>query len=205
MSVYNQHLGLMQVPPNSRYLTNMSVVWGMDNGRFACFDRPTQTWHAERWNRGAFLDLLATRRDLAGCRFVVAPDVFMNAQATTHEFWVWRDFITDRGYPVAYALQDGATFDMVPWGACDALFIGGSNAAHFGETVRAIVHAAKRLEMWVHWGRGSTPTFLHYARAIGCDSCDSSAFARFTNDRLTPIIPELEVKQAVLFSEWDCI
>ena len=189
----------MQVPPNSRYLTNMSVVWAMDNGRFACFDQPTQTWRAERWNRGAFLDLLATRRDLPGCVFVVAPDVFMNAQATTHEFWNWRAFIVGQGYPVAYALQDGVTPALVPWGACDALFIGGSNAVHFSETTRRIIRTAKRHGLWVHWGRGSTPTFIHYARAIGCDSCDSSAFARFTDDRLTPILPELDITQHVLF------
>lgn len=177
-------------------------MWGMDNGRYICMDWDTMTWKPKRWNLDAFLDLLETRQTLPGCKFVVAPDVIMNARATTDEFWCWSEFIRNLGYPVAYALQDGVTPSTVPWGACDAIFIGGSNAMKFSAVVRTIVHHAKRDELWVHWGRGSTPTFLHYARAIGCDSCDSSAFARFTNDRLTPILPELEIKQHVLFKNW---
>lgn len=178
------------------------VVWGMDNGRFACLEYPHRTWHPERWDRDAFLDLLAAKRHLTGCRFVVAPDVLFNFEATVREFWQWREVIAAQGYPVALALQDGSRAAMIPWGAFDALFIGGTNAMKFSDETRRIVRQAKRAGLWVHWGRASTPNVLHYCRVIGCDSVDGSALARFQRHRLPEALAALQVEQLPLFEDW---
>jgi hypothetical protein len=162
-------------------------------------DWDTLTWHSEWWNQYAFENLINARVPTARCKFVVAPDVIMNADATLTDFWHWRDYIQVLGYPVAYAAQDGATVENTPFGAFDALFIGGSNAFKFGPDCRAIVERAKWFGCWVHWGRASTPGFIHYAKALGCDSIDSSAFARFTEDRLPRALPLLTHTQHSLF------
>lgn len=200
--VYDQHLGCLMVPPKHGTITKIQMTWGMDNGRFVCLDFINRTWHPEKWNKSAFIGMLYNKRHIPGCQFVCAPDVLLNAQETTNEFWDWRDFIANLGYPVAYALQDGLTLDLVPWGACDALFVGGSNNLKFSSVCRNAVRLAKQFGMYVHWGRASTPNFINYAKVIGCDSIDSSAFARYTRNRLFRAIKNLEVDQLPLFSDW---
>ena len=100
-------------------------------------------------------------------------------------------------------LPDGITHDLVPWGAFDALFIGGGNVHKFGATLLEIIRIAKGFGLWVHWGRSSTPPIIHYCKTIGCDSVDGSAMARFVDDRLKPVLPSLTTKQHVLFSDWE--
>jgi len=201
-STYDAYLGCMMVPPQSSYITNMDIVWGMDNGRFVCLDFDKRTWHPDRWDRDSFMRMIERKRDIPGNKFVVAPDVLLNAQATTTEYQQWHEIIREQGYPVAYSIQDGITHNLVPWDTMDALFVGGSNKVKFSKTCRAIVHEAKARGMWVHWGRASTAGFINYAKTIGCDSVDSSAFARFTNKELPTAIQLLKHNQLALFDDW---
>lgn len=200
-SVYRQHLGLLMSAPRSRYTTEMEdIVWGMDNGRFVCWNASDRSWHPDRWDRHAFIRLMEAKRHIPGCRFVVAPDVLCNAQATIEEFFTWRDLIRGYGYPVALAAQDGVTLGMIPWGAFDALFIGGSNAFKFSLVCRVIIYQARRQGLWVHWGRASTSNFLHYCKTLQVNSIDGSAFARFQNNRLPKMLQVLAHDQLSLFN-----
>jgi hypothetical protein len=201
--VYRDHLGLLQSAPDSYYLTEMVTDWGMDNGRFKCMDFDTFDWDITEWDKDAFIKLLYRgASNLSTCKFVCVPDVLFNARATTKDFWQWLPFIRNLGYPPAYAIQDGVTLDMIPWGACDALFIGGTNRLKFSRKLAHIVRIAKHLGLYVHWGRASTPKFINHARSIGCDSIDSSAFARFSRDRLPGGLTALNHHQPDLFNEW---
>jgi hypothetical protein len=167
------------VHPKNINLTDVQMWdnWCLDNGAFGGFDEL------------AFMRALKTLLPYrAFCRFVVAPDVPFNWQETLKQFPDWSRFIRVLGYPVAIALQDGATVDNVPWTLTDAIFVGGSTKwkrelyidrpmfREFMVTPRDfIISEAKRRGMWVHIGRqANSPKQLIAAAAMGADSVDGT-------------------------------
>lgn len=121
----------------------------------------------------------------AGCRFVVAPDVVGDADATLARSLPMLAPIRALGLPVAYVGQNGARPDGLPWGDFDALFLGGDTAWKLGAEARALVDEARRRGVWVHMGRVNSLRRLRYAQAIGCDSADGTYLA-FGPDRNLP-------------------
>lgn len=197
-AMYDQYLGLL-LTPKSRYLTAIDpIIWGMDNERFTCYNVKTGAWDESKWNRRAFLSLLESRADLPGCKFVASPDVIPNMAATLEQFDHWEPVIRSYGYPVGLVIQDGIDGHPVPWDRLDALFIGGTNRVKFGPVVRRLVREANRRGKWVHWGRAHNPSFIHYCKNIGCNSIDSSYYARYP-DRLVEHLPNLFTSQPFLF------
>jgi hypothetical protein len=147
------------------------VPWAADND---CYQ------HLDPVAYERMIDRLA---GVPGCRFVVCPDVVGEHGLTDLYFEEWAPQLHMRGLPVAYVLQeDGVEYESrpLPWGAIDALFIGGA-ATEFklGPSARDLVAEAKRRGKWVHMGRVNTRRRYDYARAIGCDSVDGTKFARW--------------------------
>jgi hypothetical protein len=146
--------------------------WAVDNGAFKAFDAP------------AFLNLLARLQGVPGCRFVAAPDVLEDADATGRLFATWEPLIRVSGFPVALVGQDGLTLDGVPWDAIDALFLGGSTAWKLGPMARRLAAYARARGKWVHMGRVNSRRRLHYAERIGCQSVDGTKWSRWPDQYL---------------------
>ena len=103
------------------------------------------------------------------CRFVVAPDVVADAEATITRSTPWLARIRSLGLPAALVAQDGLENMTVPWDAFDVLFIGGSTEWKLGEHARRITAEAKVRGKWVHMGRVNSKSRLRFADQIGCD------------------------------------
>lgn len=165
--------------------------WCLDNGAFTGFDESAFT--------KALRKLMPYR---ANCRFVVAPDIPFDWQGTLKQFPEWARFIHALGYPVAIALQDGATVDDLPWSQLDAVFVGGStlwkreqyNDLPMFKTVLTprdeIIQEAKQRGMWVHIGRqANSRKQLIAAKAMGADSVDGTG-ERFKPNAYFPWIAQ---------------
>ncbi len=144
-------------------------LWAADND---CFNIGE---HFDSDNYLAWLDRLP--RD--GCKFALAPDVPFDWRASIQRSAMFTETMLEMGFPVALALQEGATPASVPWeGGYEAVFIGGSRAWKWSGEVAVLVQAARERGMWVHWGRANSYRTLSYARAIGCDSADGTFLRR---------------------------
>lgn len=134
--------------------------------------------------------------------FVTAPDVVSEAEQTLELFWKWEKVIHSYNLPVAYVLQDGCQALTMPWGGCEAIFIGGSTEWKLGAEARQIVREAKWRKKWVHMGRVNSETRLTYAKDIGCDSVDGTGYSRFSETTLPGALKHLKNdQQAMSFEE----
>lgn len=119
--------------------------------------------------------MLERLRGLAGCLFVVAPDVVADAESTGRLFREWRDQLA--GVPVAFVAQDGQRARSVPWDQFAALFIGGTTSYKLGPAAAELAADARARGKWVHMGRVNSYRRIAYARSIGCDSIDGGKWA----------------------------
>lgn len=116
--------------------------------------------------------------------FVTAPDVVADAARTLEMFDTWEPIIREHGLPVALVLQDGQEKLDMPWGRCEAVFIGGSTDYKLSGTVRWLVREAKWRGKWVHMGRVNSLERLRTARDMGCDSVDGTGYSMFPDTNL---------------------
>lgn len=160
-------IGLLQTP-SSRYSLEGVAVWAVDNG---CF---TNAYPGD----DAYMALLArhaAHRDR--CLFVAAPDVVGDGPATLALFPPMAARIRAADWPVALVAQDGMTPDLIPWDACDWLFIGGSTEFKLGPDAVRLIHAAHRHGVRVHVGRVNSGTRFARFAALGADTCDGTYLA----------------------------
>lgn len=152
------------------------VDWCADNAAFGNSypgDGPYLAWlDARRWA-------------LDRCAFAVAPDVVGDAAATLARSLPMLPQIRARGYRVAYAAQNGARPEGIPWREFDALFIGGDTPWKLGPQAFLLAQVARGLGKWVHMGRVNSKIRIDYAREIGCDSVDGTYLA-FGPDKNLP-------------------
>ena len=152
--------------PARRETALSGVPWAADNDAF------NGGWdeHAER----RFLRMVEALSGLAGCLFVVCPDVVGDAGLTSMLFEEYAPLLWRHGLPPAYVLQEpGVEYEhwWIPWGSIRALFIGGARTEFkLGPEVEAIVAEARSRGVWVHMGRVNSLRRLAYAASIGCDS-----------------------------------
>lgn len=126
-----------------------------------------------------YMVMLDKLKHQQGCRFVTAPDVVGDAEATLAYLNEWEGVLRAHGLPVALAGQDGLENLTVPWHRIDALFVGGTTDWKLGVEAADIVREAKVRGKWVHMGRVNTEKRLRYAMELGCDSVDGSGYGRF--------------------------
>lgn len=151
------------------------LPWAADNGAFTGFDEDKFLRMLERVAPHA-----------ASCRFVAAPDVVGDAYRTQLLYEEWAEVIAGHGLPVAFIAQDGLRADRgdaapldVPWGACDAVFIGGSTEFKLGAVARDVMREAHRRGKWVHVGRVNTPPRVRYLQTLegAVDSIDGTTLS----------------------------
>lgn len=161
--------GHLSTPRHMCPLERTSAPIGVDNDRFnPCYDEA-------RFLR--LLDRLGSY--IPRIRFVTAPDVVADADATLREFETWGPRIRAMGFPVAFALQNGQTVDAVPWEGCDAVFLGGDTEFKMGEAAVHLLAEARARGKWRHVGRVNTKSRILKFRALGVDSIDGTGFSQF--------------------------
>lgn len=158
--------------PLTRYrLRDPSRPFAIDNGRFS-----------GDWDAAGFMSLLAREMENRDrCLFVVVPDVIGSARRTLELFEIWKD--TLKGWKLALACQDGQQDLPMPWGAIDAVFIGGSTNWKCSHHATHLIQAAQALRKWVHVGRVNGPMRWGHFAKLGVDSSDGSGLARYTHMR----------------------
>lgn len=159
--------------PLTKYALS-GAPYGLDNGCFARFDRPT--W--DRLLNEAYVDRPV---------FVCIPDVVGSASRTAELFDVF--FHHTNGLPRALVLQDGIDGIRIPWQHIDAVFVGGTDHFKSSSSAMAACRAAKMLGKWVHVGRVNTPARIRQWIGIA-DSIDGSGISRFDH-MLEAVLAEL--------------
>lgn len=140
----------------------IGAAWAMDNFAFTGFD-------GDRFQQS--LDRFV---GMPGCLFVVAPDVWSDARATALLFDEWYDPIKSKGYPIALAAQNGIERMSIPWGAIDAVFVGGDDKFKYSEFVAELVIEAHARRKWAHMGRVNSRGRWRYCKHAGFDSTDGT-------------------------------
>lgn len=143
-------------------------AWAADNG---CFSPSGKPFDADRW--WSWLIQL----DPTGALFAVAPDVVGDAAATLERSLPWLARIRELGFPVAFVAQDGINDTVIPWGAFDVLFIGGSTEFKLSNTARRLTIKAHNRGKWVHMGRVNSKRRFDVALSWGVDSVDGTFLA----------------------------
>lgn len=164
----HRYIGLLTSPSSAnspQHAIDRGLPWACDNDCFISY------------NPLAIYKMLKKYQGLTGCVFINAPDVVGNHRATMKRFNAWERLIHGLGFPVAFTIQNGCTVDAVPWGRCEAIFIGGDNHYKYSLAVRDIVAEANRRNLWVHGGRVNTPYRTRYSRMIGCTSFDGTGYS----------------------------
>jgi hypothetical protein len=75
-------------------------------------------------------------------------------------------------------LQNGCAADEVPWGAIDAVFVGGDNRFKLRQSA-GLIEAARQRGKAVHIGRVNTLRRLRYAFDLGADTVDGTAYSMY--------------------------
>ena len=149
---------------------NRSNWWCLDSGTF------TKPFIEEKWKTHVtkyipFIDK---------CKFVVIPDIVYDSEKTLKNFYKYRDFVTNLGFPCAFVTQDGIKISDIPFDLFDVLFIGGSNTHKLGDEARKIINYAKTLNKWIHVGRVNSIKRLNIF--CDCDSWDGTHLGFFPSD-----------------------
>ncbi|MEK8217165.1 hypothetical protein [Paenibacillus sp. FSL L8-0463] len=182
------NLGCLLTPRSRNSFKSMAgLPWAADNDCFGGFDSSAELRFRTMLNKISGASPL----------FVTAPDVVADAGRTLEMFNVWEPIIHSFSLPVALVLQDGQEHLCMPWGHCDAVFIGGSTAYKLSDKVRWMVREAKWRGKWVHMGRVNSLERLRYARDIGCDSVDGTGYSRFPDAHLPGALKYLQHEQAI--------
>lgn len=162
--------------PAQRNRRPAGVLWCADNG---CFGRGYP-------GDGPWIGWLGRNtHDAERCLFAVAPDVFPDAGATLVRSSPWLPRIRELGFPAALVAQNGLERLAVPWDDFDVLFVGGTTDWKLGPHARRLVEQAKERGKRAHMGRVNSQKRLHYARHIGCDTCDGTMLT-FGPDKYLP-------------------
>lgn len=147
------------------------LPYALDNGAFSAFR------HGRAWDREAFLEL--TRRAAAADvapRWVLAPDVVGDRDATLRLWDTWRSTLSREGWPIALALQDGMTPTDASNCGADVLFIGGSTPWKRRQL--------RDLTPWrlvcerIHVGRINGARWLWLCAEQQVESCDGTGWFR---------------------------
>jgi hypothetical protein len=148
------------------------MPYALDNGAFGAWKNGT------KFDESEFLQHLdwAARKAVSPL-WVLAPDVVGNREATIESWQKWYPILRPRGWPVAFAAQDGMVPEDVPKTA-DLVFIGGSTRWKW-RNVRNWCRAFPR----VHVGRVNGERALWLCVEFGAESCDGTGWWNQTRGR----------------------
>lgn len=142
-------------------------TWAADNG---CYP-PENPWSCAKWARmlGAIEDA-----QLSWPLFCLVPDRPFDHEGTLRRWERYAPVVVAFGYPTAFAIQDGATVETVPWDQLDVAFLAGTTGWKCGEPAYEMALEARNRDKWVHMGRVNSWERLDWASRIGCDSADGT-------------------------------
>jgi hypothetical protein len=176
---YPDRWGVLTTPQCGGNLSeslDVCSAWAMDNDRFNADISTPKAYMFWQVRFLAWLDKCQAWRDK--CLFVVAPDVVCDARATLREFPYWHTIIRKRGYPIAFALQNGVEDIDVPWSWIDFVFVGGDDEFKEGPVAARLAQEAKSRGIGVHIGRVNSRRRALMAAKIGADTIDGTSEAR---------------------------
>ncbi len=147
------------------------MPYALDNGAWPAF-KNRKRWNIEEWRKL----LIDAHHATPPPMWALVPDVVGDREATLYR---WKDFapeLTAFGWPLAFAAQDGMTFEDVPREA-SIVFIGGSDDWKWNN-----------LKAWCarfpcHVGRVTGLTRLRLTWAAGAKSCDATGHFRTDRQR----------------------
>lgn len=145
----------------------LGMTYALDNGAWSAFI------NGEEWNPEPWLDLLIWARNAGQPpRWALVPDQVGDRQGTLA---LWKQYAPQAaayGWPLAFAAQNGMTFDDVPAEA-DVVFLGGDTEWKLSN----LTDWCRRFPR-VHVGRVNTIKRLRLCGAAGAESCDGTGPAR---------------------------
>jgi hypothetical protein len=154
------------------------LPYALDNGAFACWEPKRNTFDEKKWEsvEAAWLQMLfwaqsVPQRPL----WVIVPDRPGDWNATRERWAKYSPKVQACGFPLALAVQDGATPEAVKQisPAPDVIAIGGSTEWKWNT-----------LEVWaksfprVHLLRCNAPDKLQHLHQLGIESCDGTGWNR---------------------------
>jgi hypothetical protein len=166
--------GALLTPFSQRSLIETNWIWAADNG---CF--------SNKWDYATWINWLSTRPNAGSALFAVVPDTVCDPIETSIKWGKYSAMVKNQGFKTAFVLQDGATYDTIPWDQLDCLFIGGTTKYKLSEDAKQYTQHAKSLGKWVHMGRVNSQKRIELAVGWGCDSADGT-FLAFGPDINTP-------------------
>ena len=143
------------------------LPYALDNGRFPAWSS------GKEWSEADYLKLLDKASGAARApMWALVPDVVGDRPGTLREWAEWAPRLRTRGWPLAFAAQDGMTPDDVPDDA-DVVFLGGTTEWKQSVIVPWCARFAR-----VHVGRVNTPDMLRYCSEAGAEPCDGTGWFR---------------------------
>jgi hypothetical protein len=150
----------------------------LDNGVFAAGD----AWIADPWL--ALLDWVKANQITP--EWVLIPDVVGNRSWTLRRWQAYWHVAHRYGWPLAFAAQDGMTFDDVPKQA-EVVFVGGSTTWKWRTMASWCAHFPR-----VHVGRVNSYRRLWQCRDAGVESCDGTGWMRGDQVQYRGLVAYLE-------------
>ena len=146
-----------------------------DNDAYSAYQNQTE-WNESAWY--SMLDKMEKEIPADRVEWVLVPDVVGDMRATLANFFLYREAISRRGWPVCFALQDGMVPQDVPC-TVDIVFVGGTTKWKWST-----------LPMWcqafprVHVGRVNSLEKLEVCRRLqdefgSLESIDGTYWFRF--------------------------
>lgn len=193
MTEHRDHLGILLSPACGNGIErtiSSGLPWAIDNGAFSGFD-------AE-----AYMKLVAKceGHQRHGLRWVTAPDVVGDHDATLALFDQWGMYLMRRHLPIAFVAQDGCTRGDIPWDYIECLFIGGTTEWKLSQHVVTLILVAKMKCIPVHVGRVNSRKRIRWCFDQGVASVDGTSMSRFSETYLpkfTAYIAGLKAQETI--------
>lgn len=149
------------------------VPYALDNGAFGAFAK------RQPFDAGAWRALLAWAAESGQRpRWCLVPDVVGDRLGTLRAWDTYAPEAAARGWPLAFAAQDGMSPEDAPPQA-SVIFLGGST-----EWKRAAIHPWCARFPRVHVGRINTYRWLRICEDAGAESVDGTGWMRGDQDQL---------------------
>lgn len=158
---------------NSKYFRRHFGPFALDNGRYPAW-KSGKPWKAA--------DLFALYRRVAtqgsAPLWLLVPDRVGEWRETMKEWDRWAGVLCERGWPLALAVQDGATVDDVRAIQPDVVFVGGTTRFKWETFARWCGEFPR-----VHVGRVNTPREAWRCWKAGAESVDGTGWMRTDRQR----------------------
>ncbi len=149
------------------------MPYALDNGAYGCWTAKSP-FDVPAWQKLLDWSANSGQRPL----WALVPDSVGNRAETLRMWAEYEPVARSYAWPLAFAAQDGMTFDDVPSGA-DVVFLGGSTGWKWDSLFAWCARFPR-----VHVGRVNGLRQLRLCARAGANSCDGTGFGRTTRQWL---------------------